>query len=587
MNLFATVLLAAAASVPSPAPSPQLPAIPAVAPGYAAPQISPPPPTVVGVTQQPFVGITLENAIGMALSRNPDLAVAQANRRIAFYQIQAAKGAYDVRFSVEPQYQYVTQPPQNAFFAGPNFGAIVQRNASVQAGVQGILPGGQQYSVTASGRQTYDNTRINTFDPIYPTLFSVNFSQPLNKGRIIDQASRQLQLAQINSEGSDAQTLATVSATIAQVQKTYWDLVAAWRNVAIQEQALNDTIRQQHSNVRLARQGVSAPIDVVQTNTQIAVFQESVFSALQNVSLLQNELKSELIANPNDPLWNANLVPTTPVLALPQQPALADLVTDALRNRPEIAEIRSLRASADVNLAYAKDQTKPQVDLNVGYTSNGFAGSPIPLSSSGFLQQNVAQYVAINQLIAAVNRTLPPAQQIPALPNPNLPVPGYLSGGLDQSIKNLLSNKFPVYAAGVLVTFPIGDNTARADLAAAQEQERSVAVQEASTIQRITMDVRNALQAYESAQARLLAAREARKASEQVLASEQRRFRAGASTTFLVLQREIELADNRGRELQAQTDLNNAVVDLQHATGTILTANNVNVTTVGEGALKP
>lgn len=587
MNLLASVLLAAAAAVPSPAPSPQLPAVPAVAPGYAAPQVSPPPPSVVGVTQQPFVGITLENAIGMALSRNPDLAVAQANRRIAYYQIQAAKGAYDVRFSIEPQYQSVTQPPQNEFFAGPNFTPIVQRNASLTAGVQGTLPGGQTYSVTASGKQTHDNTQINTFNPTYPTIFSVNFSQPLNRNRGINATTRALQLAQINAQGSDAQTLATVSQTISQVQKTYWDLVAAWRNVAIQEQALKDTIAQQHSNVRLARQGVSAPIDVVQTNTQVAVFQENVFSALQNVAMLQNELKSELVTNPNDPVWNANLVPVTPVLQLPKQPSLADLVTQALVNRPEIAQIRSLRQSADVNLAYAQNQTKPQINLNLGYTSNGFAGTVLPLSASPFLQSSAQQFIAINQLIAAVNSTLPPAQQIPALPNTNTPVPSYLRGGLDQSIKNLLSNKFPVYAAGVQVTFPIGNTTAKADLGAAQEQERSAAVQEASTIQRITMDVRNALQAYQSAQARLVAARAAREASEQVLASEQRRFRAGESTTFLVLQREIELADNRGRELQAQTDLNKAVVDLQRATGTILSANNVNVTTVGEGALNP
>jgi HAE1 family hydrophobic/amphiphilic exporter-1 len=193
--------------------------------------------------------------------------------------------------------------------------------------------------------------------------------------------------------------------------------------------------------------------------------------------------------------------------------------------------------------------------------------------------------IAINQLIAAVNATLPPSQQIPALPNNNAPVPSYLQGGLNKSISNLLSNKFPTYTAGIQVEFPIGNNTAKADLAAAQEQERSVAVQEASTIQQITIDVRNALQGYQSAQARLLAARAAREASEQVLASEERRFRAGESTTFLVLQREIELADNRGLELQAQTDLNNSIVDLQQATGTILSANNVDLTTVGAGAL--
>jgi HAE1 family hydrophobic/amphiphilic exporter-1 len=191
---------------------------------------------------------------------------------------------------------------------------------------------------------------------------------------------------------------------------------------------------------------------------------------------------------------------------------------------------------------------------------------------------------AINQLIAAVNQTLPPSQQIAALPTSNTPVPSYLSGGLNQSIKNLLSNKFPVYTAGVLVQFPIGNTTAKADLAAALEQQHVAQIQEASTIQQITVDVRNALQTYQSAQAQLAAARAAREAAQQILASEQRRLRAGESTTYLVLQREIELADDRGREVAAQTNLNKAVVELQRATGTILTANNVNVTTVGEGA---
>ncbi len=584
MLVLTTILLAAAtASVPSPAPSPQLPVVPTVAPGYAAPGVSPPPPSVVGVTQQPFVGITLDNAIGMGLSRNPDLAVAQANRHIAQYQIESARGAYDINFNVEPQYQFAETAPQNAFFAGPNFGPIVQTGPSLNAGAQGILPGGQSYNVNVSGKTTHDNTTINTFNPYYPTIFSVGFSQPLGRGRSINQASRQLQLTQIAQQSSNAQTLTTVSSTISQIQNTYWDLVAAWRNVAIQEQALKDTIAQQHSNVRLARRGATAPIDVVQVNTQIAVFQQQVFSALQNVAILQNQLKSQLTTNANDPIWSANLVPTSPVLQPPTQPALSELLVQALRTRPELAQARDQIRSAEVNVAYAQNQVKPQVNLQVGYTSNGFAGQLAP--PGPFTQNSAAQVTAIDQLIGAVNRTLPPAQQIPLLPNPNQPVPSYLVGGLDQSIKNLFSNKFPVYTAGVLVSFPIGNHTAKADLAAAVEQRRIAQIQEANAIQRIAMDVRDALQGYQSSLAQLAAARTARENSEQVLASEQRRFRAGESTTYLVLQREIELADNRGRELQAQTSLNKAVVELQRSTGTILSANNVNVTTVGEGAL--
>ena len=77
----------------------------------------------------------------------------------------------------------------------------------------------------------------------------------------------------------------------------------------------------------------------------------------------------------------------------------------------------------------------------------------------------------------------------------------------------------------------------------------------------------------------------ARQASEQVYASELRKFHNGASTTFLVLQRQVELNQNRGRELLAQTDLNKAVVEIDRVEGTILTKNGVNVQTLGSQAL--
>ena len=583
--LSSIVLAAIGAAVPTPAPAPQLPAVPSVAPGYRAPKAPVPSPGVIGVTQQAFVGITLQNAVGMALAKNPDLTVAQANRRIAAYRIAAAKGAYDVNFSVEPQYQFSKTAPQNAFFAGPDFGPIVQRSTSVAGGLQGILPGGQQYNVTVSGRSTNDNTTINTFNPYYPTQFGVNFLQPLGRGRSSNEAGHQLQLAQLNETGTNAQTLTSVSTTIASVENTYWDLVAAWRNVAIQESALKDTIAQQHSNVRLARAGASAPVDVVQVNAQVEVFRQNVYQALQQVALLQNQLKSELTDDPNDSIWNANLVPTSPVLELPSQDALAKLVVQALANRPEIAQIRTQLSVAAENVAYAQDQTKPQVDLHLGYQSNGFAGQLAPPGS--FFQSSAQQVVAINQLIAAVNSTLPANQQIAALPTASQPVPQYLVGGLDQSIKNLLSNRFPVYTAGVQVNFPIGNHAAKANLGAAREQQRIAQIQEAQTIQRVTVDVRNALQTYTSALAQLQAARASREASEQVLASEDRRFRSGESTTFLVLQRQIEVNDSRARELQAQTNLNKAVVQLQQATGTILTSNNVTLTNIGEGTSNP
>lgn len=530
--------------------------VPNVAPGYSAPDLGVPNGNIVGVTQQPFVGITLQNAVAMALMKNTDLAIAQSNRRIAGYQIEAARGAYDVRFNVQPSYSHTTTPPQNAFFSGPGFGPIVQSQTNISAGLSGMTPSGQEYSVSASDGRVFNNGIINTFNPTYPASLSFNLSQPLLRGHTINEASRQLQLATINQLAVSSQSLTTASQTVTQVEDAYWDLVAAWRNVAIQEEALREAKLQSQSNARLAKQGVNAPIEVVQSNTQVNVFQDNVFSALENVERLQVQLKSLIVADPGDPIWNANLVPTSPVRNLPPEPPLGSVVAQAIANRPEFGQLRGARNAAGVNLAYAKDQLKPQVDFNVGYTTSGFAGNLLPPAANG---------------------------PFAGSPQP----PAYLVGGNGQSVLNLVNNRFPSYNAAINVQLPLGNHTAKANYSIAQEQLRETDINQISLLQRINSESRNALQAYRAARYRLIASRSARKASQQVLDSEIRRFHAGASTTFLVLQRQVDLANNRGRELQAQTDLNKAVVELERVSGSILKDNNVDATTLGQGTLQP
>jgi HAE1 family hydrophobic/amphiphilic exporter-1 len=102
--------------------------------------------------------------------------------------------------------------------------------------------------------------------------------------------------------------------------------------------------------------------------------------------------------------------------------------------------------------------------------------------------------------------------------------------------------------------------------------------------ERIGAEARNALQSYQSALSKLNAARQARESAEAVNASELRKFHNGESTTFLVLQRQLELSQARGSELRAQTQLNESVVELQRVEGTILSSNGVNVQTLGSHA---
>jgi HAE1 family hydrophobic/amphiphilic exporter-1 len=571
---------------PPPVPA-VMPVVPNVAPGYAPP-VNPPLPSgdLVGVAQQPFVGVKLDDAIAMALSRNTDLAVAESQGRIANYEIVAAKGAYDVAFQLIPQYSHTVEPAESLFATGPNSGPVTQISSGASAGFTGTTPFGTRYSLTGSAQSIYNNTVFNSYDPYYNTAISLNLTQPLLRGTGAGNANRrQLILAtQQSLEQGDA-VLAQASQTITNVSDTYWDLVAAWRNVGIQEQGLRNATAQAASNTRLAQRGAAAPVDIVESNTQINVFQDNVFSALQQVQSLQNQLKMQILANPSDPLWTANLVPTSAVLQLPTEPSLDALIQSALKNRPEVAQLRASRVIASANQGYFKNQLLPQVDLGVGITTSGFAGVPNNFTSAPFFSYLTTQTNSLNSLINAYNATEAPANQIP-LVVPNFgSTPAYQTGKLGQSWQNALDFRFPTYNLSLTIQIPLQNRTAKANYAIANEQAKQVAVQEYALLERIRAEAANAIQSLRSAQYRLASATAARVAAERVLLSEQRRFSAGTSTTFLVLQRQLDLANTEGRELTAQTDLNKAVVQLNQVAGTNFAAYNIDVEKVGAKTL--
>jgi len=563
-----------------------LPKVPNVAPGYAAPSNAPlPTGELVGVNQ-PFVGIGLQDAITMALQRNTDLAISESNNRIANYQIVAAKGAYDVQFQLEPQYVHSVQPATSLFAGGPNGGSITQISDGVSAAFTGLTASGGRYSLSGSQQAIQSNAQLNSYNPYYQTAIALNYTQPLLRGAGAGSpVRRQLTLARANVQAQSAQLLVQASQTVTNVSNTYWDLVAAWRDVAIQEEGLRNSQAQAESNQRLAQRGAAAPVDVIESNTQINVFQDNVFSALQRVQALQSQLKSLVLGNPSDPLWLANLVPTSPVLQLPAEPKLDDLIVTALRNRPELTQLRAQRLVASANLAYSKNQMLPQLDLGVGVTANGYSGVPTDLSGTPFFQTLGGEITALDQLIAHYNATAAPPNQIPfVVPNFGN-APAFQTGTGGQSWQNLIDFRFPTYTVSLTLQFPIGNHTAKANYAIAAEQAKQVAVQELALLQRVRAESVNAIQTLRETQYRLAAASAARVAAARVLLSEQRRFAAGTSTTFLVLQRQLDLANTEGRELQAQTDLNKAVVQLDAVAGTNFAVYDIDVQNVGTTTL--
>jgi HAE1 family hydrophobic/amphiphilic exporter-1 len=523
---------------------------PPVAPNFQAPSRPLPDANRVGVDIANQLPMTLEEAITLALRNNNNIDISRNDVQVAEYNFRAARGVYDPLLTSENYYESATTPTASAIGGAVN-GAVTQKRFFGSAGVNGFSPiGGGTYSADFNSSRTTSSSTNSLLDPQYPSAFTLSYTQPLFRNFRFDNNRRQIEIARKTLGLTDAQFRQQAIEVIAQVEQAYWDLVFALRNLSVQIDAVKQARTQLESNQRLVEKGVLAPIDVVAATTQITTFEQNVYTAQESVTRAENNLKTLMLPDRTSDIWTRAITPVSEVSLETPKVGLEIATTEALKNRPEIAQLETNAEINKVDERYYRNQTKPQIDLVGTYTTQGLAGTVTERGQT-------------------------------------LGVPENLRGGYFTSLGNLLAQDYPTYRVGVVIGLPWGNTVAKANLGRTLVQANRIGNQRAQTEQIIEAEVRNSMQALKSGEARLAAALASRQSAEQLYESEQRQFRAGTTTFYLVLQRQTELLTARSRELQAQTDLNKAISEFQRATGTTLSANNVTVSQKQEFTVLP
>lgn len=588
--LFTGGIVSAQEATPTPTPSPtvekqiddkqdvqpeNLQGVPAIAPNYQKNERDLPDLGRVGVNMTEQKALTLREAITLALENNKDIEVTRQNVKIAEFDLQAARGVYEPRFSGQTFYER-SKAPVFSFFGGGPDGSLTQSSIVGNAGLQGFVrQTGGSFSVQAENSRATTNNLFSLVNPTYTTNLRLNYTQPLFRGRSFDQNRRTIEIAKRNLSLTDTQFRQRSIEIIANVQRAYWDLTYALRNLQVQRDSVKDAKDQLEHNRRLVNEGQLAPIDVVAAETQVANFEQAVYEALNTVNQAENVLKNLVSPNKNDSIWSESVVPVDSVDLDAPNTTLPEALQAALENRPELDTNQTQKDINAIDQRFFREQNKPQVDLVANYSLTGAAGSlnsgaVNPLSSTATTNAIIDR---VNLISAQTNPTLPP---LPPVVASNLSLPENLIGGYGSSLGNLLANRYPTFRVGVQFNLPLfGDKTAKAQLGKSLVEGERLQTQREQIEQNIQVDVRNALQSVRTAEARLRSAAISRENSVKQYESEQRKLDAGQSDIYKVLERQTALANARSNELRAQTELNKSIADLQRATGNSLKANNV------------
>lgn len=461
------------------------------------------------------------------------------------------------------------------FLERSNGNSLKVNNTTSQIGLSGLAPKyGGSYELNMSSTRYSSNNFFNTLNPAVSSQLTFSYTQPLVRGLRTDDARRRIEIAKKNLTLTDVQFRQKATEIITNVEQAYWELVNALKTLQVQIEAVKQSRAQVETNKRQVAQGVLAPIDVVEAEAQVKNFEQNVYSAQEQVTRAENTLKTLMLPDRKADLWSRALLPTTPVALEAPRVLLSEAINAALENRMELAQLRTSAEINQIDQKFYRDQTKPQVDLELSYSSNGYAGSisdntnPL-ITDMTALQNRIAELSSIAGLPLVQTNTLSPT------------VPANMQGGYGQSLSNMLGQDNPTVRVGVKISLPLKNRTAKAELGHSLAEGRRIETQRAQTEQMIEAEVRNAMQSVRSVEARLAAAAAQRLAADQQYTSEQRKFQAGMSTVYLVLQRQTDLVVARGKELQAQTDLNKAIADFQRAIGNTFRYRNVAVMSDG------
>jgi HAE1 family hydrophobic/amphiphilic exporter-1 len=503
---------------------------------------------------------SLRDALQAALEKNVDIEIERSQVRLASYDVRAAEGVYDRVSSVGVSYDALTAA-NTRLFSGTNADRTESGSFSFSHGLRQSLRSGGTLQFDFDNERNTNN--FATLSPLYNPRLGFTITQPLLRNFKIDSFRRQIRLAKKRQDLADAIFRQRVIEIVAQTQLAYWNLALAYKNEEVQRDSVKLAEEQLRINQRQVELGASSELEVVQAASALETRRQQVFQAIESVIAAENTLKSLTIGASGDELAAAQIQPVEPFAGLTKPLPFADAFSLAKTQRPELKQLALQQDSNRIDQDFFRNQLKPQVDLVAGYSLIGVAGA----KNSGL--------VSVPPTCVSVN---PPD-------TPGCIPPAFL-GNYPNALRNLVRNDFRRWQAGVNISFPWGNRVNEANLGRAREQERQLDLQTRQALRNIELEVRYATQTLDTIKQRLDAARVAADYTRQQLEGEQKKFTAGLSTTFLVLQRQTELAFARAAELQALADYHRGIAQLQRVIGATLSDNGIEIQSELQPALK-
>lgn len=404
---------------------------------------------------------------------------------------------------------------------------------------------GTNIGVSFNNTRQTTNSLFSTVSPALSSNFKFSLTQHLLQGFGFLPNNRLIRITKNNREITDVAFRLQIITTVDQIENLYWNLVYAYENVRVQQEALAFAQKTLSDNQKQVQIGSLAPIEVVRAQNTVAGDQQSLIQAQSNLDLQQLLMKNALSRTLEDPaLASAEVIPTT-TMALPQEEPVVpteDLIKEALEHRADLVENRIDLNNREISTKAIKNSLLPSLDLFAYYGGSGTGGSQNP------------SYICLVQPTSSFCNGFAPTQPI----------------SYGSTLNDLVNSSAPDKGIGVNLNIPIRNRQAQALATRSQLEYRQAEMRMQQLENQIRIEVRNAQFSVTQNRAAVQAAQAAVELAKQSLDAEQKKFALGASTSTNVLNFQSQQATAESNLVSAEAAYEKAEIELDRATGLLL-----------------
>lgn len=465
----------------------------AAAPAWAqdAPAAPPPPAT-----------LTLRQAIELALFHNRSLAKAGLDREVQRYDLKVAQDEFvpDLTLNSTVRYNPVTA-------AGAE---TTTRTGSASAVISQRVATGARLALTWDNLAT---DRTAATNKVYDSSIFLSLDQPLLRGGGFAANLANLRIARLAEQSNILEFKRGVISTVTNVVLAYRALLQAQRFVEVTETSLTRAREQLRVNAALVRSGILPPVEIIQTEADIATREFNLLTA------------------------------------------------QAARDSARFALVRLIDTDRDTNFTASDEITVPQFALDLA-TCRRLAFEHRPD------YQQAIQGKTINELATDAARN----NKLWSLNLSSRYRVAGTSPRYREALDTTLNRVNEDWNVALALSVPFGDLTRQQGYLRARSRAQKAALDVAEITDNIEIDVRDALRTIELSLKRVEVAAVARELAERKLDIERGRLQAGRTTNFAIITFQNDLLSARLNEIGAQIAYLNALTLLEQALGTTLAA---------------